>query len=352
MKLALLLIFISLPAFSTQNQRLGNLVNMLKGTPANLTGDIAIGRDVEISRTTVPVGILRLPAIVQLRKNVRMDYYLSENELSVQTNKALVVKVSGVVFKIKSIKYNKNGHFTVDTDSPLLEKTLEKKIAEVIESRYKSKMDLAFRQLSTIRKQNTPRDAKSVVDGIVAIFKGPGNGPSMFDNVPMSGNVNLSFEFNRPQTLVVTDKYVADIPSGDQLTASGKFTRSGNRFTVSEVEFRSYKGVIFRPENKSQLAMTALRITNVRISDHGIESTMVSGAEETLTGVGQLVALITSAQGVGSLGLAPDCDPRIQAIQEMIQKQLNGQLLPLIRLHRPELIQAGIDPELLKALES
>ena len=98
--------------------------------------------------------------------------------------------------------------------------------------------------------------------------------------------------------------------------------------------------------------MGALRIVNVRISDQGIEPTMVTGAEETLSGLGQLVGLITSAQGAGSLGLAPDCDPRIESIQKWLQQQLNGQLLPLIRLHRGELIQAGIDPALLRALES
>ncbi len=351
MKFALLLIFISLPALSNQNERLGNLVGMLKGTPASFTGDVAIGKDVQISRAPVPVGPLRLMAAVELRKNIGMDYYLSENQLVLNTNKALVVKVAGVVFKIKSIKYNQNGHFQVDIDSPLFEKDLEKKIAQVIQTRYKSKMDLAFKKLSTIRQQNSAGAAKGVIDEIMGIFSPPGNGPSLFDNIPMYGNANLNFEFGRAQTLVVTDKYVADIQAGDQVTAAGKFNRIGNRFTVSEVEFRSYKGVIFRPENKSRLAMTALKITNVRITDQGIQPTMVSGAEETLSGIGQLVGLITAAQGAGSLGGAPDCDPRIEGIQKWLQQQLNGQLLPLIRLHRPELIQAGIDPALLKALE-
>jgi hypothetical protein len=341
----------SLSAFADQNQRLGNLVSMLSSTPASLTGDIAVAKDLVLGESQIPIGPIHTHAKVELRKSIPMDFFLSENSLNLNTNKALVVKVAGVVFKIKSISYNKNGHFSVDTDSPILEKTLEKKIAAAIESRYKAKMDLAFRKLSEIRHQKSTRDAKMVIDGIMDIFKAPGNGPSVFDDVTLSGNVKLNFEIPRKQTLEVTDKYVADIQEGDQISAAGKFIRQGGRYNVSEIEFSSYKGVLFRPENKTELAMSTLKVTNVRFTDRGIEPTMVTGAEETLTGIGQLVGLIASAAGASSLGRGPDCDPRIESIQQILQKQLHGQLVPLIRQHRTALIKAGIDPKLLEALE-
>jgi hypothetical protein len=352
MKIALILAFLSFNVFADQNQRLGNLVGMLSSTPASLTGDIAVGSDILLGESRVPIGPIHAKASVELRKSVSMDYYLTENTLSLNTNKALVIKVAGVVFKINSISYNKNGHFSVDLNSPLLEKTLEKKVAAAIEERYKAKMDLAFKQLSEIRHQKTGRDAKAVIDGILEIFKAPGNAPSPFDHVLLSGNVKLNFEFPRKETLEVTDKYVADVQAGDQVSARGKFTRQNGKYNVSEIEFSSYKGVIFRPENKSQLALETLKVTDVMITDRGIEPTMVTGAEQTLNGIGQLVAIITSAQGVASLGARPDCDPRIDGIQQMLQKQLHGQLIPLIRQHRTALIQAGIDPKLLSALES
>ncbi|MFL5783806.1 MAG: hypothetical protein ACJ76H_04285, partial [Bacteriovoracaceae bacterium] len=196
MKFALIFLFVTFSVLAAdQNQRLGNLVGMLSSTPASLTGDIAVGSDMVLGESRVPIGPIHAKASVELRKTVAMDFMISENSLILNTNKALVIKVAGVVFKINSISYNKNGHFSVDLNSPLLEKTLEKKVAAAIEERYKAKMDLAFKELSEIRHQKSGREAKTVIDGILDIFKTPGNAPSPFDNVSLSGNVKLNFDF-------------------------------------------------------------------------------------------------------------------------------------------------------------
>ncbi len=296
------------------------------------------------------MGILHPTASMKWKKNVPIGFRISENELNLNTAGAFYVDVSGFKFRVKSIRYNRNGSFHVDMDSPILEKTMETRLAQAIEEKFKSKMDSAFRELSVIRNQRSGREVQGVINRVLDIFKDPA-GPGIFDNVAMSGEVNLNFDFPAARTLSVNNDYVAEVSPGDSISAGGRFTRTGNRFNVSEVVFQSYKGVTFRPEKGSRLSLNSLRVTQVTISDRGIEPVMVSGVEETITGVRQLIALIAAAEGSSTLGAEPGCDPRIQAIQTYLQRELNGQLAPLIRQHRTALIQAGLDPQMLHALE-
>lgn len=97
--------------------------------------------------------------------------------------------------------------------------------------------------------------------------------------------------------------------------------------------------------------MNSLRVTTLTISDRGIEPVMVSGVEETITGIQQLIGLISNATAVASLGAGPDCDPRIEEVQAYLKRQFRGDLAPLVRQHRTELLEAGIDLSILKALE-
>lgn len=337
-------------AWADPKERFENLVDTLSSAPANLTGDVSVGNDLILGQSKVSLGPLHPTASLKWRKNQSIGFFLSENELTLNTDGALVIKVSGIILRIKSIKYLSNGHFEIDLKSPLLEKTLERKLAAAIEERYKEKMDQAFRELSLLKSQRSGKDAKDIVNRIVGIFR-DSSAPNMFDNVPMSGNVSLNFEFQRPKTLEVTDKYVADIRQGDYISVGGKFTRSGNRFSISEIDFRSHQGVTFHPVRGSELSMNSLRVTEITISDRGIEPVMVTGAEETLTGVAQLISLISNAQGVAEMGKEPGCDPRIPEVQAYLQRQLHGQLVPLIRQNRPALLRAGLDPHVLDALE-
>ncbi len=348
--LLLSLLLISLPVFATQNQRLGTLIDTLSQTPASLSGEISVGSNVVLGRSRIDMGILHPTAAMEWKRNVPVAFRLSETELNLNTEGAFHVNVSGIKFKVKSIRYNRNGTFHVDMDSPILEKTMERRLAQAIEEKFKTKMDRAFRELTLIKRQRSGRDVQNVINRVLDIFKDP-SGPGIFDNVAMSGDVNLNFDFPNARTLSVNEDYVAEVRAGDSISAGGRFTRTGNRFNVSEVVFRSYQGVTFRPEKGSRLSLNSLRVTSVTISDRGIEPVMVSGAEETITGVRQLIALIAAAEGSSTLGAEPGCDPRIQAIQNYLQRELNGQLAPLIRQHRTALIDAGLDPGMLQALE-
>ena len=344
------LLLISLPVFATQNQRLGTLIDTLSQTPASLSGEISVGSNVVLGRSQIDMGILRPNAAMEWKRNSPISFRLSETELNLNTEHAFYVNVSGIKFKVKSIRYNRNGTFHVDMDSPILEKTMERRLAQAIEEKFKTKMDRAFRELTLIKRQRSGRDVQNVINRVLDIFKDP-SGPGVFDNVAMAGDVNLNFDFPSARTLSVNADYVAEVRAGDSISAGGRFTRTGNRFNVSEVVFRSYQGVTFRPEKGSRLSLNSLRVTSVTISDRGIEPVMVSGAEETITGVRQLIALIAAAEGSATLGAEPGCDPRIQAIQNYLQRELNGQLAPLIRQHRTALIDAGLDPGMLQALE-
>ncbi len=350
LKFFLSLLLISLPVFATPDNRLGNLIDTLSQTPASLSGDISIASNVTLGSSRMDMGILHPTASMNWRRNAPIGFRLTENELNLNTDGAFYVQVAGIKFKVKSIRYHRNGRFQVDMDSPILERTMETRLAQAIEQKFKGKMDLAFRELSAVRNQRTGRDVQGVINRVLDIFKDPA-GPGIFDNIAMTGEVNLNFDFPAAKTLSVNNDYVAEVTSGDSISAGGRFTRTGNRFNVSEVVFRSYNGVTFRPERGSRLSLNSLRVTQVTISDRGIEPVMVSGAEETITGVRQLIALIAAAEGSATLGAEPGCDPRIQAIQTYLQRELNGQLAPLIRQHRTALIQAGLDPQMLHALE-
>lgn len=334
----------------TPSQRLENLVDTLSTTPASLNGHISVGKRVQISRTAVTSGLIKTSAAVEWREFQSIGFGITENELSLNTEGALVIKYLGFTVGIKSIRYNKQGKFEVDLKLALIDKGIEQKIGKALEEKFKDKMILAFQELSNVRRDKG-RNAGAVVERVMNIFKDPSATTSPFENVPMRGNVALNFQFEEARSLQVSDKYVADIQANDTISAGADFTRSGNRLNFSEIQFNSYKGVTFRPEKGSHLSLNSLRVTQVTISDRGIEPVMVSGAEETLTGVGQLVALITAAGGVSSMGNAADCDPRITEIQNYLQKQLNGQLVPLIRQHKTALLRAGIDPHVLEALE-
>lgn len=351
MKTFFILALIATSAFANPKERLENVIDTLNGTPASLSGSISIGENVTLGQSKVSIGPIKPTASLQWRKSQSISFQLNENDLTLRTDGALVIKVSGVVIRIKSINVTSDGKFEIDVKSPVMEKTLERKIAAAVELKYKDKMNLAFRELSQIRKQKTGREARDVVNRILGIFK-EGSGPSIFDNVPMHGSIDLNFNFPQRRTLEITEKYVADIAAGDMISAGGNFSRINNRITINEFDFRSHRGVVFRPEKGSDLSLASVRVTQVKISDRGIEPVMVTGAEKTISEVSQLVALIASAEGVSSLGREPDCDPRIAEVQTFLQKKLNGQLGPLIRQHRTALIRAGIDPKVLQALES
>lgn len=349
MKTFFILAIIATTAFANPRERLESVIDTLNGTPASLTGSISVGEEVVLGQSKVSLGLLKPTAALKWRKSQSIGFQLNENDLTLQTDGALVIKVSGVIIRIKSIRVTSDGNFQIDVKSPVMEKTLERKIAEAVETKYKAKMNLAFRELSQIRKQKTGREAKEVIDRILGIFK-EGTQPSMFDSVPMYGSVDLNFNFPQSRTLEITDKYVADIAAGDTISAGGTFSRINKRITINEFDFRSHRGVVFRPEKGSNLSLASVRVTSVKISDRGIEPVMVTGAEKTISEVGQLVALIASAEGVSSFGREPDCDPRIAEVQSFLQQKLNGQLVPLIRQHRTALIRAGIDPQVLEAL--
>lgn len=334
----------------TPAQRLENLVDTLSSTPASLNGHITVGRRVQLSRTPVTSGLIKTSAAVEWRESKSIGFGITDNELSLNTEGALVIKYLGFTIGVKSIRYNSHGKFEVDLKLALIDKGIEQKIANALEEKFKGKMIQAFQELSRVRRDKG-RNAGAVVERVMNIFKDPSAASSPFDNVPMSGNVALNFQFEQARTLQVSEKYVADIRENDNISAGADFTRSGNRLNFSEIQFSSSRGVIFRPNKGSELSLNSLKVTQITLSDRGIEPVMVSGAEETLTGVGQLIALIASAEGVSSMGNSADCDPRITEIQNYLQKQLNGQLVPLIRQHRTALLRAGIDPQVLEALE-
>ncbi len=346
-----LLILFSWSAFATQNERLANIVDTFSRTPASLSGNISIGSRLTLGEEIVDIGPFHAKASVRWKENSPLGFNLSENVLSLNTRGAFSLHIAGVNLKINSITYNRNGHFHVDMSSPLMEKGLEARLSLAIEEKFKAKMDLALRELTAIRRQRTGREARGVIDQIIKIFETPARPGLSISNVQMSGDVQLNFDFPVNQSLNLNNEFVAEIKADDSISAGGSFTRIGGRYNISEIQFHSYKGVTFHPVNATELSLSSLRVMQITISERGIEPVMVSGAEETITGVRQLIGLLATAQGVSSLGAAPNCDPRIAEIQAYVRRRFHGELGPMIRQNRDALIRAGINPEIIRALE-
>ncbi len=348
---SLFLLIFSYSVFATQNERLMNIVDTFSRTPASLSGNISIASRLNLGEEMVDIGPFHARAAVNWKENAPINFNITENELTLNTRGAFSLKLAGVNLRINSIGYNKDGHFHVDMSSPVMEKSLEARVAQAIETKFKAKMDQALRELTLIRRQRTGREARSVIDGIIKIFAGPVRPGLNIGNVQMSGDVRLNFDFPANQTLNLNDQFVAEIKAEDSISAGGSFTRIGGRYNINQIEFNSSKGVTFHSIEGSEQSMSSLRVLQIVISDRGIEPTMVSGAEETITGIRQLIGLISTAQGVSSLGAPPNCDPRIAEIQSYVRRKFRGELAPLVRQNREVLLRAGINPEIISALE-
>jgi hypothetical protein len=244
--LILITILLSSLAFADQNQRLANIVDTFSHSPASLSGDLTIASSLTLGSDNVNIGPMSARAAIEWRGYAPIGFRLTENEITINTSRAFYLNVASITLRINSISYNRNGRFQVSMDSPLMERSLETRLAAALEGKFKTKMDLALQQLSAIRRQRNGRDAQAVIDRVLEIFKGPPRSGLSLANVQMSGNVALNFDFPTAQTLAVSEDYVVDINAQDTLSAQGRFTRTNGRYNVSEIAFRSRQGVRFR----------------------------------------------------------------------------------------------------------
>src|SRR5438105_4178800 len=95
--LFLVLAIVPMLAFAnTPAERLGNLVDVLSGTPASLYGDVSIGKRAVLGKAPVPMGILKPSASVEWREHHPIAFDVTENDLSLTTEGAVVIKVMGL----------------------------------------------------------------------------------------------------------------------------------------------------------------------------------------------------------------------------------------------------------------
>lgn len=327
--------------------------------PATVSGWAQVDRPVYLAKSKTPLGPITATYAAMIKPNKSLSWNLTDNSLTLNTRGALTVYVQGVPVHISKISYSQNGKFNVDikfgilkNKKGMIESFIEKKMAVILEHKYKAKMQSMFSKLKTLRKQRSFSDANNVFNSIIGLFsEGPPQPGIGLGNALVTGSVSLAFENPRAKTLKINKDYVADIAAGDYTIFSTDFNLQKNRMKFRSLEVTSTKGIIFRPPNKSAASLKAAGISKVKLTEQGWEYEGVTNVEQGLTEVAQLANLIFASGGVSGIGRDPNCDPRWKEIQDYLKKTMGGQLSIFVRKNRKALLNAGVSAEMLNALD-
>ncbi len=321
------------------------VVDLLRSTPASVSGNISMDGPLQLWEDKS--GIIDYGLRVKAKRDIGFSF--SDKHISISTEKAIELTVSGVPIKVKSIYYHSvTGKFEVKTDLPLGigEKALNAHLSKKITDMYKPKVLKAFKVLKDLRHTNKLSDVAAVTGVITNIFT-EGSPPT---KVPViRGNVELSFHPEKNRKLKL-DQWNAEIKGGDSISAGMDFVRNGPKLTVGAVEFRSVKGIrISGKTNYPEIA--SVDFNYLRADSSGINFNYEIGAEEVIAGFRLLMNVVKAHAGHPG-DLLRECDPvRLEAIRKSIDGNLKREISAMIRTHRKSLLGNGISPQLLAALD-
>ena len=339
------------PSFVSATQ-MDTMINYLQQAPATLSGQISAGRTALLSDTR----FLGVKVGVRLNANFPISFSLTENQLVLSSRAgvpgALTLMIGGIPIKINSVTYSENGDFSSDITTPLgtLRNEIQGQINSTLNKMFKEKMRTAFNELRTIRSERTISDVQSSIHTIMNILTSPTSGQPVnpeLANLPLSGDINLKIHPPTDRTLHVGSLDM-EVAGGDEVTAGVSFNNRNNLFNVTRMEMSSRQGIIFHPNNVSRNDLMSARVTRIVIDENGVTPTFLSGAEGALAGLGLVIQTFIPYQGATNL---IECDDmRIAALQNWLNCQLNGQLIPIVRENIAKLREARISPEIISAL--
>lgn len=332
------------------SSQINSMMGYLRQAPASVTGSITAGRTVMLADD----GISK----VRMNGNFPLSFDLTETGLTLNSRAgepgAITLMIGPMPIKVNSVSYDTNGNFSVDVKTPgrILERELERKVAEELEKKFKRKMERAFIQLRTLREQRTIGDAQQVITSISGIFAdGNAASSSVFDNLPLSGDIRLEIKPPADQTMEV-GQLSMDITADDRISAGIDFSRTGTGFQIDRISLQSYEGIVVRPQGPKRVDIRSARVTQINIDSNGMSPTYVTGPEEAMGGISLLVTALLAYQGSQDLGTVPYCDPdmRIDALQNWLNCRLNGGLAEVARENIEVLRSSGIRTNIINGM--
>lgn len=322
------------------------LIDLLRVTPANVTGLIGIDKKIEFD---VPDPLLNLKIKVMPKQT--MGFGFSEHHLNIKPDKGLILSIYGVDVHIQEIYYDdQTNKFSVKTKTPLPlnigSKMVSEKIEETLNKTYKAKVVQAFKELKKIRTNKTKNDVDEVVQTIANIFAPPTKDP--MPDVYGEFTLNMWPKNNEKFTF---GEWKADLKSNDNFAAGVKFSKRGGKLSIHSLELSSNQGIRFWGDT-SVPEIVSINVTKVVLSEQGASIDYMIGAEEAVAGfqllIGSLKA-IAQRQGVTS-----NCNCRefrFTPIREKIETELAAQLAKYVREDRKNLLEIGATPALLNAID-
>lgn len=319
------------------------VVDFLRQTPASISGNISLDTKMQVWEDKS--GLIDYGLRIQPKKDI--GYSFSDRHISINTENALELTVSGVPIKVKSIYYHEvTGKFEVKADLPLGigEKALNAHLSKKITDLYKSKVQRAFKELKALRSKNKLSDISSVISSITSIFA-----TSDTPLPTIRGSMDLEFHPEADKKLKL-DQWTAQIKKGDGISAGMDFVRKNGHLAVTGLQLRSLKGIrISGKTNHPEIA--SINFQQLRADSTGIHFNYDIGAEEVIAGF-RLVMNVIKAHNGHPGDLMTECDPvRLESIRKSIDGNLKREIAEVIRSHRKTLIGNGISPQLLAALD-
>lgn len=321
------------------------VVDYLRETPASVSGNIVM--DKTMSLYSAKKGIL--PIGMKVNPNKEIGFSFSEKHLSINSESGISLTIAGIAVKVTSIYYHEQtGKFQVTTDTPLGigEGYLNKQIEATLNEVYKPKIIKAFNELKTVRSKDNLHDVNEVSATITKIFT---DGKSTGEIPTIRGDINLEFSPKGDKDLKL-DQWTAKIKKNDDISMGVSFIRRGTHTAITGAHFRSSKGIrIHGKTNYPEIA--SLNFQGLDADNNGIKFYYDIGAEEVLTGFKALIAVIGSYNGHPE-NVYRECDPvKLQKIRDSIDGSLKVEIANMIRKHRQILLNGGISPQLLAALD-
>jgi hypothetical protein len=294
-----------------------------------------------------------------LQPNKDLNVWLSREELRINTDGGLLVRLAGVPVKVTALKYNNISREVYVESSTLGIDTgnhyVERRMAQEIKTRFEPKLQEAFSRLVLIRQQRTLGAAGEALNAVIEVFSPPPK-PGAKRGTPLPTFVGeLSFITLVPEAQTVqVGNFVADIKKDDSLESSVLIRApSRKKVQIRGLMFRSTKGLLVRtPEGTSSGIKTAVLKSFSATEEYGFQLEGTNGADALISGTRLMINLIR----VADQGLAPteasfsDTKPAT-VIQNIINAKAHDGLREFVRIHRADLLKAGATSELLNALE-
>ncbi len=327
------------------------LLDTLRSSEAVVQGTFQMDRAVNLfHENDFPAKDLTIP------RGGEVGFMLTETGVQIFSQNALVMNVSGVTFNLSDISYDERTGFSVKAKSSLWFNLGGNEVAngvkEELQRRYGEKMRLAFLQLKQLRRQRNLNDASVLMNNIKRIFEDPTNRqPDPFRNVTITGNIAATITARRSANLDFGEAQL-QIRPGSSLSASTNFTLQQNRFHINRMTLDASQINVYPTHERPDGTM---RVTGAHfaLDESGLNSVFDTPAEDEAMTLALAITWLAGAARAGTLATGVICPPsnRVQFIQDMISERVRPQLALMIRQHRQQFLTAGVEPQILNALD-